>query len=111
MSATPDLEGTPIVLVVSGTITVDAAHVDRVRELVRVVTAATLSEPGCLSYGFWLDPEQPGRLRVFEEWASAAALQDHLAAPHMTEFREGLAGLAVHDRDITRYEVTASSPL
>jgi quinol monooxygenase YgiN len=111
MSATPHPEQQSAALVISGTITVDPAHVDRALEAARDVTAVSRAEPGCLSYGFWADPESPGRLRVFEEWASAAALQDHLASPHLAEFREALDAIVVRERDITRYEVAASSPL
>ncbi len=39
--------------------------------------AAALEEPGCLAYSWALDPRVPGRIQVFEEWTSEAALQAH----------------------------------
>ncbi len=38
---------------------------------------AALDEPGCAAYSWALDPMVPGRVQVFEEWASEADLQAH----------------------------------
>jgi quinol monooxygenase YgiN len=63
------------------------------RELVPLVRAET----GCLEYGPTLDVDagiggQPAVrgdvVTVVEKWESVAALRDHLAAPHMLEYRE-----------------------
>jgi quinol monooxygenase YgiN len=65
---------------------------DIFHELVPQVRAET----GCLEYGPTIDVDTPlsGQLvrpdvvTVVEQWASTAALKDHLAAPHMNSFRE-----------------------
>jgi len=55
------------------------------------------AEAGCLEYGPAVDLETPisGQppirndvVTVIEKWASVAALQDHLAAPHLLQYRE-----------------------
>ena len=55
------------------------------------------SEQGCLEYGPAVDahsgiPQQQALgadvVTVVEKWASVAALQAHLAAPHMLAYRE-----------------------
>jgi len=33
--------------------------------------ATTRAEDGCVAYDFWVDPDDRGRIRIFEEWASA----------------------------------------
>jgi len=37
-------------------------------------------EDGCLEYTFAADPIEPGRVVLFERWASQAALDAHIAA-------------------------------
>jgi quinol monooxygenase YgiN len=69
-------------IVVSGVMTFNPSIHDRVVERARTLTAETLKEPGCRTYGFWTDPDVPGRFRVFEEWDSQKALTGHFAAPH-----------------------------
>jgi quinol monooxygenase YgiN len=70
------------------------------RELVPLVRA----EAGCLEYGAAVDLETPigGQpplrddvVTVLEKWESVAALQDHLAAPHMLRYREKVKELVV----------------
>lgn len=64
-------------IVVSGVMTFNPSIHDRVVERARTLTAETLKEPGCRTYGFWTDPDVPGRFRVFEEWDSQEALTGH----------------------------------
>jgi quinol monooxygenase YgiN len=67
------------------------------RQLVPLVRAET----GCLEYGPAVDlqtliSDQPIRgdvVTVIEKWESVAALQDHLAAPHMLRYRENVKDL------------------
>lgn len=98
-------------IVVSGEITIDPAHRDAALELTSVVVAATLQEDGCITYGFWADPADPGRFRVFEEWASMDALLAHFGQPHMATFLEGMGGLDIRSSDIQQYEVIDKRPV
>ena len=98
-------------IVVSGEITIDPADRDAALELTAAVVAATRQEDGCISYGFWADPADAGRFRVFEEWESAEALLAHFGRPHMATFLEGMGGLEVRSSDISQYEVTDKRPV
>ena len=69
------------------------------------VAEITRTEAGCISYEFFADINQPGRMLLFEEWESRDALDAHLASPHLAEFRAFLADADV-TRDLRRYEVT-----
>lgn len=91
-------------LIVTGLITVPDGAFEAARPAIRRMVAATLTEPGCITYGFWQDPEQPDRLRVYEEWQDRAALEAHFATPHMAEFRAALAEIGPVDRDIVAIE-------
>jgi quinol monooxygenase YgiN len=60
------------------------------------------SEAGCIEYGPAVDVQTPiavqapvrdDAVTVIEKWASVAALQDHLAAPHMQQYREQVKDL------------------
>ena len=61
-----------------------------------------LGEAGCLDYGPAVDlPTEIGAqmpirehvVTIVEKWESLAALMDHLAAPHMAEYREKVKDL------------------
>jgi quinol monooxygenase YgiN len=90
-------------IVVSGVITIDPANHDQLVAAGRAVAEASRQEAGCLEYGFWADPDQLGRFRVFEEWASQQALEEHFAAPHFIEFGAALGEVGVRDMDVHRY--------
>ena len=62
-------------------------HRDQVLEHFTVVAAASRHEPGCLGYTVCTDPENPGRIVVFERWASADDLMEHFKTPHIATFR------------------------
>ncbi len=61
------------------------------------IVAPVRAEQGCIEYGPAVDaqtgiPQQQGLgadvVTVVEKWASVAALQAHLTAPHMLAYRE-----------------------
>lgn len=98
-------------IIVSGTLTIDPAKIDRAKELTSTLVAATLQEAGCAQYGYWQSLEQPGVIRVFEQWADEDALNTHMGTPHMAEFMGSVGELGITAVDIIRYEVTSSSKL
>jgi len=60
------------------------------------------AEEGCIEYGSWVDlesniasREQPraDAVLAIEKWESVDALEAHLIAPHMLEFRKAIEGL------------------
>jgi quinol monooxygenase YgiN len=98
-------------LIVSGIISLDPAGHDDALALVGPLVEATLAEDGCITYGFWADPAQPGRFRVYEEWESDEAIAAHFATPHMAAFLEGMASLPITGTEIHRHVVAESSKL
>jgi quinol monooxygenase YgiN len=90
-------------IVVSGVITVDPANHDQMVSAGRAVAEASRAEPGCHEYGFWADPDHLGRFRVFEEWESQQALEEHFATSHFADFGAALGDLGVTGMEVNRY--------
>lgn len=98
-------------LIVSGTITLDPSGTEQALELIRPLVAATLAEDGCLTYGFWTDPDRPGVLHVYEEWESDEAMGAHMASAHMAEFLVGMGSLPITGTALNQHRVSESSKL
>ena len=70
----------------------------------RKIVPLVRAEPGCLDYGPAIDvvtsiPNQAGprdnAVTVIEKWESVAALEKHVVAPHMVEYRGKVKGMVV----------------
>ncbi len=81
---------------------------DQVLEHFTVVAAASRDEPGCLGYTVCADPENPGRVVVFERWSSEDDLIAHFKTPHIATFRESITPYPRSGRDLRRYFVARS---
>ncbi len=98
-------------LIVSGVITFDPARQGDLVALVEPLVKATLAEEGNITYGFWLDSTDPGRTRVYEEWESTEAMNEHMGTAHMATFLEGMGTIGVTGVEIIQHEVATSSKL
>ena len=78
---------------------------DKVLEHFTVVAAASRDEPGCLGYTVSADPENPGRVVVFERWAAEEDLVEHFKPPHIAAFREAVRPDPRSGRNLYRYFV------
>ena len=96
-------------VIVAGVFTVDPAHRDAflAGRMERMRTSR--AERGCLEYTFSADPLDPGRVVLFERWASQEDLDAHLAAPAPP----ASPGADVEPKavTITVYDVTGERPL
>jgi quinol monooxygenase YgiN len=95
------------ILVISGEIHIDPNDFDAALTLIEPLVAGTRAEAGCLEYGFWVDPQDRGRIRVFEEWATVA----HAKSEHYLTFLSQMASIAVKSVELFRYTVTGKAPL
>ncbi|MGH3452399.1 MAG: putative quinol monooxygenase [Haloechinothrix sp.] len=98
-------------ILVSGTFEVDAASRDQALRVAATMAEASRAESGCIAYGFWTDPDDPTRFRVFEEWESAEVLDAHFATDHLAAFVAALPGLGVCNTDVWRYTADEKSKL
>jgi quinol monooxygenase YgiN len=93
-------------LIVAGTIQVEAAHRDAMFEAVAPMVAATLEEPGCRAYVFSPDVADPSLVHLYELWDDQEALDGHFASAHMAEWQKASAGLPILGRDIAKYTIS-----
>ena len=56
---------------------------DAIRAALADVITSTRAENGCEEYGCYEDTQRPGRYVFVERWRDRAALDRHLASPHM----------------------------
>jgi quinol monooxygenase YgiN len=78
---------------------------DQVLEHFAVVAAASRAEPGCLDYTVCADPENSGRVVVFERWITEDDLIEHFKTPHIATFREAIKPYPRSGRNLHRYFV------
>lgn len=97
-------------LVVAGTITFDPPHHEAVASAATKVAEASRLEEGCISYEFFADLTQPGRLLVFEEWEEEHHLVTHFETTHFADFHRVLEASGLKGRNIRRYHVSRSEP-
>ena len=73
------------------------------REL-HAMVAPTREEAGCLVYELHFDPEDPGKFMFYEKFASQAALDLHVATPHLMHFRSYVkANNPIAGQTVTRW--------
>ncbi len=92
-------------IVISGTLVIDPEKRGRALAAAAAVVSISQSEPGCVEYGVWAHPDDPGRFHLFEEWESAEALVAHESMPHVAAFVREIPELGVRSLEICRYEV------
>ena len=87
---------------VVATIQLTAGQRDNFLEHFHRLVPLVHAEEGCIEYGPTVDletdisaqgPARPDVVTVMEKWESLEALQAHLVAPHMLEYREGVKDL------------------
>ena len=57
--------------------------VEATRRVFDALLAPSRAEPGCIDYQVFEDSTQPGRFVTVECWADPAALDAHMASPHI----------------------------
>lgn len=94
-------------LIVAGEVKLSsAAQVEEGREAVQAMVAATVQEAGCITYCFAQDLVDPSIIRIFERWESQAALDAHIASPHMATFLAAVGSMDVVNVDTKLYDAT-----
>ena len=72
------------------------------------LAATTHGEEGCLAFALHRDPSDVERIVLIERWASRAALDAHLAMPHLSEFRSASADMWAEPATIMVLDPVAS---
>ena len=99
-------------IVISGWIDVDPEVRDAlVSESMPFQRSTREDEPGCNAYVFAADPCDPGRIHVFEEWASADDLEAHFQHPNFAAMGELLHRYPRRGSQTLKYRVDATAPV
>ena len=72
---------------------------------------AALAEAGCIAYAWSADLSAPGRVHVFEEWASEADLIAHLAGQPYRDMAGHLASVGIKGAVTRKYRVDHTEPV
>lgn len=91
-------------LLIVGTIRIDAARLDEARPVMWAMADASRDEPGCIQYSYAEDLFEPGLIHVVERWRDREALAGHFSAPHLLEWRSNWSRLGISDRDLRLYD-------
>lgn len=67
--------------------------------------AASRNDPGCISYSFTVDLENPDRYVSVERWEDQASLDAHFTTPHVAELFTLAPELLDGEVDIQTYTV------
>ena len=98
-------------LIIAGTLTVDAEGRNEMLDAVKPMVEASLAEPGCRAYAFTPDPNDPGLVRLYELWDDEEALAGHAASDHMAAWRKRAADLPITGRDLKKFTISDVVPL
>lgn len=92
-------------IIVQGTIPIRPDCREQALRLARGMTEATRSEPGCISYDFYVGLSDPNTLMLFQEWENMEALMRHFQTSHMEEFLKALPAVVSGEITTRRYAV------
>jgi quinol monooxygenase YgiN len=90
-------------ILVTGVLDFDPAKRDAAIAAVTEAMTATLAEDGCEHYSFAADLADPGRFHLSERWASQAAMDAHMATPHLGALLAKMADFGVTGVNITKW--------
>lgn len=97
-------------LLISGTFRLGSGEVAAALPAMAAMIAASRAENGCLHYSYAQDVLDPRLIRVTEIWTDQAALDAHMASPHIAIWRAQWPYLGLHDRDLTLYQADHPRP-
>jgi quinol monooxygenase YgiN len=97
--------------IVAGTLLVDPAERADFLKAREPSIQATLTEPGCIDYSFSADGLVPGKIRVFEKWASKEALLTHLGVIQKATADAPPSPFKILGADFSQYEIASEGPI
>ena len=89
-------------LIVVAEMTAQSGKEDDLRRKLTGFVAPTRAENGCVQYDLHESEQHPGHFLFFERWASAQALETHLASPHIATVLPGLTSILAQPARISK---------
>ena len=93
-----------------GTVTARSETRAELQGLLMAQVTPTRAEPGCINYDYHVDAADPCVFVFYENWTSRAALDTHLAMPHLQPLfsqLDRLLAVAVDIRPLTMLSAMA----
>ncbi|MGX1807850.1 putative quinol monooxygenase [Nocardia sp. NPDC055321] len=75
---------------------------DRLLAILQGLVEPSLAEPGCLAYRPYVDPSDPARVAMIEEYADAAAIDAHFTTAHFQQAGKDFQGVLAEPPVIRR---------
>ncbi len=98
-------------VIVAGTLEFDPANAEKAILSGRTHIEGAYTEKGCVHYAWTLDPLNPGRVYVFEEWDTQEDLAVHLADHWYRDMAAHLGQSGLKSADVKKYRVDLSEPV
>ena len=98
-------------VLIAGTLDFAGGDVAVILDGARPHIDAALAEAGCIHYAWTADVLTPGRMRVFEEWASVETLAAHLAGAPYRAMLGYLGGAGLTASDVSKYRSDLKQPV
>ena len=95
-------------IIVIGRAEIDPAALPAILPQLAGMMAATRAEDGCISYSLAVEDAAAGIMTIAERWRDLAALQAHLATPHMAAFNAASRGM-IRSLVATRYDASGAA--
>lgn len=93
-------------IIVNGTVRFGAGEIDRLKGAMQRNVEATRAEDGCEHYAYAVDLLDPNLLHVAERWRDEAAIERHMATPHMGALLAEVGAAKVEAISVKAYEAT-----
>jgi quinol monooxygenase YgiN len=93
-------------IIVNGTVRFGEGEIGRLTDAMARNVEATRAEEGCEHYAYAVDVSDPNLLHVAERWSDEAAIERHMASPHMGEFMAQIGASKVEAISIKAYEAS-----
>lgn len=89
---------------VLATFKVKPDKVDAFKSLMGSIREASRAEPGCIAYVMQQSLADPSTFVFVEEWASEAAMTNHLTSPHVQNITPALLDMLAAPPAVDRYQ-------
>ncbi|MEA3064636.1 MAG: hypothetical protein QOJ27_1082 [Sphingomonadales bacterium] len=93
-------------IIVNGTVRFGAGEIERLKGAMAQNVEATRAEDGCEHYAYAVDVSDPDLLHVSERWRDDAAIERHMASPHMGAFMAEVGASKLEGMSIKAYEAS-----
>lgn len=98
-------------IIVKGEVRFGEGEIERLKSVFAKNITATREEEGCEAYAYAVDVGDPNLLHVAEQWRDQAAIDAHMATPHMGALMAALGTSKIEAMKIDAYEAQFSKTI